>query len=242
LRLPTQNVDQHCVDTAWQAYRDKEARPALLASLGNYAMHDAKIKMLGVFETVGALGVPALWGGIEASLYGFLSTDLHENVQNAYHAVAIDEQRMQFPPTLWTAACGGAEQVMEQTWFTGVHCDIGGGYAAAEADNGTRLADISLAWMLARAQLLGLQFDPSFSARYASLDERYALNQMHNSHTGVFAVIPPRSRTIASNAILANSVAIRCRSMEAYTPGNLVLNGGVVDTSYNVARTVQDEA
>jgi uncharacterized protein (DUF2235 family) len=240
--LPTKNVDDKCLDIAWQAYRDPDNRKILLASLADYAIQPAKILMLGVFDTVGSLGIPAAWGGIDTHQYGFLNTDLHENVQNAYHAVAIDEQRAQFPPTLWTNACGGVEQVMEQTWFSGVHCDIGGGYAPAPEDNGTRLADLSLAWMVERAQLLGLQFDPKFLAKYNTLNAHYALTQIHNSRVGIFALpIPgPRPRTIPTGAILANSVTIRCQQMPTYIPTNITLTAGVPDPAYNTARTVQN--
>lgn len=238
--LPTQNFDQECVDTAWQAYRDQTQRATLLNSLGNYAMENAKIRMLGVFDTVGSLGIPALWGGIDTNLYGFLDTALHPNVLNAYHAVSIDEQRSQFPPTLWTSGSGSPDQVIEQTWFAGVHCDVGGGYIPTAEDNGTRLADISLAWMASRAQLLGLQFDPTFAAKYTTVNARYALDQIHDSHSGLFILSPAKPRTIPPDSVLANSVTIRCQYASTYAPGNLVLNGGIPDHCYNVARAVQD--
>ena len=160
----------------------------------------------------GALGIPALWGGIDDHFYGFLDTGLHPNVLNAYQALAIDEERKQFPPTLWTTA-DAPGQVVEQVWFSGVHCDVGGGYPTDDADNGTRLADIGLAWMLERAQLLGLQVDPGFAASYpATLKARYALNTFHNSRQGVFSIAEREPRAIPATSILASSVAVRCRA------------------------------
>ena len=217
--MPTQNVDQQCIDTAWEAYRDKDHRPALLASLGNYAMVDAQIKMLGVWDTVGALGIPALWGGIDTDLYGFLSTDLHANVLNAYHALAIDERRAQFPPTLWTEACG-VGQVLEQVWFSGVHCDVGGGYPADPQDHGTTLSDITLGWMASKAQALGLVLDPAVAANYQPLGARYAINQIHDSRQGLFKLTPVRPRVIPAGAMVGNSVTIRCELGSGYSPGN----------------------
>jgi uncharacterized protein (DUF2235 family) len=218
--LPTQNVDQQCVDTAWQAYRDQDHRATLLGSLGSYAMENAQIKMLGVWDTVGALGIPAMWGGIDSVQYGFLSTDLHANVLNAYQALAIDERRAQFPPTLWTAACGEG-QVLEQVWFSGVHCDVGGGYPTSPEDNGTSLSDITLGWMASKAQALGLKLDAGVAAKYQPLEARYAMDQIHESWRGLFMVTPPHARTIGAGALVSNSVTIRCDRGLGYAPGNL---------------------
>ena len=97
--LPTENVDEECVDSAFEAYRNQADRQMLLDSLKEYSMEDARFKMLGVWDTVGSLGIPAAWGGIDAIQYGFLDTSLHPDVLDAYQALAIDEQRAQFPPT-----------------------------------------------------------------------------------------------------------------------------------------------
>ncbi len=236
--MPTKNVDQECVDTAWQAYRDANHRPMLLGSLGNYGMECPKIKMLGVWDTVGSLGIPALWGGVDTVQYGFLSTDLHANVTNAYQAVAIDEQRKQFPPALWTSACGEG-QTLEQVWFTGVHCDVGGGYAPGENDNGTLLSDITLAWMASKAQALGLKLDPAFVARYESpMAARYAINQLHDSRSGVFQVDLPVHRQIPDGAALSTSVALRLQHGVGYAPPNLKLVNGMPAAEYVLVDTV----
>ena len=129
--LPTTpfDDDENLVNTAFQAYRNKDQRAALLASLSAYALFDTKIKMVGVWDTVGSLGIPALFGGVDPLLYGFLDTSLHPDVLNACQALAIDERREQFPPTLWTPPSPPvAGQLLEQVWFSGVHCDVGGGY------------------------------------------------------------------------------------------------------------------
>src|SRR3984885_5097712 len=74
--LPTKDFDDNMVETAFQAYRNTNAaqRAALLAQLNqNYAMYDAKITMLGVWDTVGSLGIPAIFGGVDSLIYGFLN-------------------------------------------------------------------------------------------------------------------------------------------------------------------------
>src|SRR5216117_289179 len=129
--------------------------------------HDTPVRLVGVWDTVGALGIPDEFfipglrkvdKAIDAKLYGFLDTDLNPRVEAAYHAVAIDEHRKPFLPTLWTDARGAAPRVnvagskVEQVWFTGAHSNVGGGYA----DSG--LSDIALKWMVDRASVNGLQF------------------------------------------------------------------------------------
>jgi uncharacterized protein (DUF2235 family) len=229
--LPTAAFDDNLVNTAFQAYRNPNQRAALLASLNNYNLFDAKIKMVGVWDTVGALGIPALFGKIDPVLYGFLDTSLHPDVLNARQALAIDERRQEFPPTLWTPPSPPVPgQVLEQVWFAGVHCDVGGGYPE------TGLSDITFSWMLGKAENLGLQVDPNISAQYASLDAKYALDQIHESWNVLWLF--PKSRTIANNSALGNSVAIRCQNDTSYQPGNLTLTNGAPAGSYQTMQVV----
>ena len=124
--LPTQNFTDDLVETAFQAYRQLDKRQALLDTLKDNHMFDARITMVGVWDTVGSLGIPSVLGLVDPFVYGFLDTGLHPDVRNAYQALAIDEKREQFPPTLWTSAPADG-QTVEQIWFTGVHGDVGGG-------------------------------------------------------------------------------------------------------------------
>jgi uncharacterized protein (DUF2235 family) len=114
--LPTQNFTDDMVDTAFDAYRDKLNRQDKLKGLANFHMYNAKITMVGVWDTVGSLGIPSAFGGVDPIAYGFLDTSLHPDVLNAYQALAIDEMRAQFPPTLWTGQPAPG-QTMEQVWF-----------------------------------------------------------------------------------------------------------------------------
>jgi len=54
--LPTGHFDDDLVETAFQAYRNPSQRSELLASLSEFNLFDAKITMLGVWDTVGSLG------------------------------------------------------------------------------------------------------------------------------------------------------------------------------------------
>jgi uncharacterized protein (DUF2235 family) len=233
--LPTKNFDQQLVESAFSAYRNKDQRQQILAGLNEkYGMFDAKITMVGVWDTVGSLGIPALFGGVSPVEYGFLDTGLHPDVLNAYQALAIDERRFAFPPTLWNPnPANAATQVVEQVWFTGVHCDVGGSYPE------TGLADITLSWMMNKAVALGLQVTTTAADLYGGLpDAKNALDQKHESWNIVWGF--PRKRDIATTASISNSVSVRCAHDSSYRPGNLSITDGVLAGSYQMVRTITD--
>jgi hypothetical protein len=215
--LPTANFDDTLVDLAFNAYRDKDDRAEILAGLDKYKLFDAKIKMIGVWDTVGSLGVPSLVGGVDPILYGFLDTGLHPDVLNAYQALAIDERRCEFPPTLWTSVPVPG-QTIEQVWFAGVHCDVGGSYPE------TGLSDIALSWMMRKAKALGLEFADAAWARYGVIDPSHALDTIHESWSLLWAI--PKRRTVDPAASVSNSVTIRCQLDPSYRPENLTLQNG----------------
>ena len=212
--LPTKNFDQHLVDAAFQAYRSKNEneRKLLLESLAGYDMVDAKIDMLGVWDTVGSLGIPALFGGVSELVYGFLDTTLHGDVIHAYHALAVDERRAEFPPTLWTGA-PKTGQAIEQVWFSGVHCDVGGGYSQSG------LSDITLGWMIQKAKVLGLSFIDTALGKYAQIEPKHALDELHHSWNPLWLF--PKDRTVVQGSTLANSVKIRVAEDATYRPKSL---------------------
>jgi len=107
------------------------------------------VRMIGAWDTVGALGIPLRgFRGLTHARYQFHDTELSDIVQYACHALAIDEHRAPFAPTLWTHQAKTGQQV-EQVWFCGAHGDIGGGHAESG------LSDITLDWMLGKAAQRG---------------------------------------------------------------------------------------
>ncbi len=91
---------------------------------------------LGVWDTVGARGIPrAMLGPVAAlwnSQYKFHDMQLSSLVKSARHAVAIDELRRLFKPALWTnldKLNPGRDDPLrpyQQVWFAGNHGDVGG--------------------------------------------------------------------------------------------------------------------
>jgi uncharacterized protein (DUF2235 family) len=163
--LKGENIDQ--VDEAFAFYRDRTSHthPSSLASQifrRMYSHPDDDIHFIGVWDTVGALGIPSElpgWGALAKhfsgweELWGFHDTELSSHVHFAYHALAIDEKREPFKPTLWTQSYPAAGQTVQQVWFAGVHTDTGGGSRHAA------LSDIALLWMVQRAQECGLMIE-----------------------------------------------------------------------------------
>ncbi len=233
--LPTKNFTDSLVDTAFDAYRDKQNRQDKLKALANCDMYDAGLTMVGVWDTVGSLGIPSLIGGIDPIAYGFLDTSLNPKIKNAYHALAIDERRAQFPPTLWTGQPAPG-QTLEQVWFTGAHSDVGGGEPSDGAGT-TTLSDIPLSWMMDKASALGLQFDPIARKQYAApLDPEFALDKFHESWA-VYCGFPKR-RSIDKSASIANSVLLRCQDDSAWRPQNLLFENGTLASGYQIVSVV----
>ena len=132
-----------------------------------YSYPDTHIAMVGVWDTVGRMGIPSSWLNPRTWLFGgkgryeFLNAGLNASIRAAYHAVAIDEYRVPFAPTLWVQDPEEVKngQILRQVWFAGTHTNVGGGYDDAG------LFDITLAWMIGYAQAHGLRFEPAAVAR-----------------------------------------------------------------------------
>lgn len=102
------------------------------------------VDVLGCWDTVGSFGVAKTIAGINfQQLNAFKDLSVPENVQQAYHMVALDEQRDSFDPTLMDPDPNRPERIVE-VWFAGDHANIGGGWAT------DRLSDITLDFLLRR--------------------------------------------------------------------------------------------
>jgi uncharacterized protein (DUF2235 family) len=237
--LPTGAFADTCVTQVFAAYRDPANRAAMLAGLTGCGLGGATIQMIGVWDTVGSCGIPAVFGGIEKQ-FQFLDTALHPDVRNAYQCLAIDEVRAQFPATLWTSPPAPG-QVLEQVWFSGCHGDVGGGtLLGGGVDAGTRLCDITLAWMAGKAQAAGLTFNLVAAAQFGTLPAKYALDFIRETWKPQDG--PQHLRPIADNAEVANSVAVRVKYALTYQPGDLKVADGELDHGYSVVNVVDENA
>lgn len=143
-----------------------------------------KIEFVGVWDTVGALGIPVpFWGTLGESEFLFHDTEPSKIVQYARHAVSIDENREDFEPTLWSQKPG---LDLKQVWFAGVHSDVGGGYDKAG------LSYVASRWMIDEAAKLGLKFEAHFLNKVMP----DALAVQHNERKKIYMLRKELIRTI----------------------------------------------
>jgi uncharacterized protein (DUF2235 family) len=175
--LATYHSDSHPDDAGPKAFRlENSISPT----------DPIEIKFIGVWDTAGALGIP---GGIghDKHKFEFHDTGLSGSVKYAYHALAIDERRGPFQPTLWDYA-PKPDQKVEQVWFCGVHSDIGGGYPESG------LSDIALQWMMDKASGAGLKLDKEAIESHQLSPN--AQQKLHDSRKRIYNVLPAYDRPV----------------------------------------------
>lgn len=146
------------IKKAYKIYRTRDPKKRQAKTdlfLAQHRTLECDVRFIGVWDTVAALGVPLkvidlVIDRIPFWRHSFHDSTLCPNVDYAYHALSIDDQRLTFHPTLWDESKACPHQQVEQTWFAGVHTDVGGGYEKRG------LADVTLDWMLSRAKSAGL--------------------------------------------------------------------------------------
>lgn len=190
------------------------------------------IHFIGVWDTVGALGIPEDMGLLSLldspKQYQFHDTRLNDDITYARHAMAIDELRASFQPTLWNEDGVTEEKIdgrprLKQIWFPGVHSDVGGGYPE------TGLSDGALQWMMEEAEQCGLCFKSAMKEQIRP----NALGQLHDSCCGVFAGLPTRPRCIPKLDVASTERHFSASAVERYdTPP-------IFDAPYHIYRPLK---
>lgn len=206
---------------AYQYYRTPPSKRNSLTYQQNIR---PEIKLMGVWDTVGALGAPTpILRRFTKPLVGFFNTHLSPDIKNAYHALAIDERRGVFQPDLWTGKIN-SDQTVEQTWFAGVHSDVGGGYEQAT------LSNVALSWMVSKSRALGLDF----STEYLCYRGEMRADDIHDSYNWAYAAMEKLGvkqgvRQLqgefdnpAINVSIHESVIQRMEQVESYQPINFI--------------------
>ena len=174
-----------------------------------------KIKFIGVWDTVAALGLPikfldVIIDQIPFFHHSYHNLDLSESVVHARHTLAIDDERLTFHPKIWNKEIK-EYQTMKQVWFLGMHTDVGGGYKEQQ------LSDIPLIWMVNEAVEKGLRIYPKYKVEISPDANGF----MHNSRGGFFTQFFRK----------------RIRSWDYKTKGNLVLHESVLMRKKNKNNT-----
>lgn len=209
---------EHCTpeqeELAWSYYRTPpdDRSPGIWHALGPY-MHERdhepdkfRIDCLGVFDTVGALGVPlTLLRRLNRQLYEFHNVELPSITKKNLHAIAIDEHRHPFQAAVWRQHKFKrlSPKMTEQVWFTGDHADIGGGHLDIEArkdPNATALDDIALDWMLKRVtyHFSAFPFEPS---AWKVIGAAVVRAPQHDLRRGGYRILPRNHRSIANQKV-----------------------------------------
>ncbi|TRX58997.1 DUF2235 domain-containing protein [Fulvivirga sp. M361] len=146
------------IEEAFELYKNPAYIPMSDYSVNwrnQYAIEGSSmITFIGVWDTVGAMGLPFSFFGLIKDQHRFYDNKLGSNVITARHALSLDERRDDFEPTIWQP---NDNVDLKQVWFAGVHTDVGGGY---ENDpDGTNLSDIPMTWLMKEAQSVGLSFE-----------------------------------------------------------------------------------
>jgi uncharacterized protein (DUF2235 family) len=126
----------------------------------------APIEAVAVWDTVGSLGIPEFTAAAaRVDAFRFADTRLSVRVAHGLHAVAVDELRADFTPTLWDE-----DPRVVQVLFPGAHSDVGGGHGTDGTNSG--LSDCALVWMTRELARLGVRF--AATARYVAAPQPMA--------------------------------------------------------------------
>lgn len=154
---------------AWRAYArlGQPGSKDFSAEIGHFQKvlggSGVRIEFLGLWDTVASVfDTKASFPWLTTTQKAY--TNQNDRVRTVRHAVAIDEQRTYFQPSLWkpdqqfdyfSEEHGGyvkIPQEFEEVWFTGCHGDVGGGHP----DDKSGLAKIPLEWLFREAEAAGV--------------------------------------------------------------------------------------
>jgi uncharacterized protein (DUF2235 family) len=209
------------VQNAYELYRDKDVAPDDAKAVAFRAANsrEIRVRLIGVWDTVGALGVPLKRIPFSSDYYRWHDTALSKIVDYAYHAIATDERRKDYAAAVWTER--KPENIdVEQRWFVGAHSNVGGGYDKQPPD---RLPNPALRWMQDKAELAGLGLRGKLEVRpedcLAPIDDSYrefafgTYKLLHRPHDRPFGE--------GVNEKVDASVWLRWKKEPSYRPGSL---------------------
>lgn len=180
------------------------------------------IRTVAVWDTVGSMGIPFYDHDHRYDMFRFVDTALSPTVQFGFHAMAIDELRIDFPVTRWDPRANIA-----QTWFIGAHADVGGGYPPDESG----LSDIALAWMMQRLTTPAIGVLLNAPLIYAPVTTHFDATIHTPWLNPPFNLSEQSPRAVLPGDVIHASVAQRfSKAVPAYRPQALakVLKGGIL--------------
>lgn len=203
----------------WAKYREQAGKHStLLGYLTEFKgqaipldrlVANVPIDTVAVWDTVGSLGIP-VQDGLDAKrvdVFEFADLVLSSQVAAGFHALAIDEQRADFAPTLWEPREG-----VTQRWFCGAHSDVGGGGAPSDF-----FSTNSLSWMMGKLASRGVKF-----AAGQQLQIPNTFGPVRESYRDPpFDLRPHALRQLPPDVLFHPSVQVFLANFSAYSPENL---------------------
>ncbi|MEJ2888049.1 DUF2235 domain-containing protein [Actinomycetospora aeridis] len=215
-----------------EGYRAKQDVDGLAFHPGFAPDDRAPIAFLGVWDTVGALGVPRTFGLLSGlvgrEIVAFHDLELAPDVRHARQAVALDERRGPYVPSVWPTPPPDRHTTFAQVWFPGGHGDVGGGKPE------TGLSDGALRWMIDQ---LDATIAPRWDAGAPPPPAGDPCAPLDDGVDGLWRVLSPRPRTaphVVDGApdVSASAVARRrCDLEPPYRRGRVLAVGGSAEVA-----------
>lgn len=159
--LRAEEATERLIRLAFRYYETRRPSPAFTRRHCHAAV---PIEMLGVWDTVKALGLPyPILTRLAPMATEFHDHALGAHIAHGYHALALDEDRTAYAPIKWEKSPNWHGR-LEQAWFPGSHADVGGEVRVRPAARG--LSNIPLNWMLRRAVWHGLTLPEGWQTRF----------------------------------------------------------------------------
>lgn len=183
--------ESNLIEEAFELYKNPDHSPMSDYSVDWRNKHSivdsSTITFVGVWDTVGAMGLPFSFFGLIKDKHLFYDNKLGSNVTTARHALSLDERRDDFEPTIWKP---NSNVDLKQVWFAGVHSDVGGGYKYDDSDN-SFLSDIPMTWLMNEAHAKGLAFED-----FLLVEELNSTSKQHDEYKGFMRLLGKYVREI----------------------------------------------
>jgi uncharacterized protein (DUF2235 family) len=213
--LKSHHATERRVNRAFRYYESATLSEQAMQFTEKYCHSDVVIDLIGVWDTVRALGLPyPVLTRLAPMATEFHDHTLGPGVRNAFHALALDETRTAFEPILWERAPGWTGR-LEQVWFPGAHADIGGQCGPNPRARG--LTNIPLRWMLERAAALGLRLPAAWQSRFPT-DPAAPMVGCWTGTARWFLMRAPRVAGTDASERQHASVGLRSGDLPAYRP------------------------
>jgi len=162
--LRTDQATERNIRTAYRHYECTQTSEGAKTFAETHCHDNVEIEMIGVWDTVKSLGLnaPVIWR-LSIARNAFHNHELGASVKHGYQALAHDENRVAYSPVMWDSETDWPGHV-EQMWFRGAHGDIGG--QLGRQKKARPLANISLVWILEKAEACGLPLPSEWQTRF----------------------------------------------------------------------------